>query len=253
MDLHLDDPCVLFAMRREARAFYRPFRPQQTFPGAPCRARFCGPEWLTVLVLETGIGPEAIAKILGWLLTEPRFGNLAYRPRLVITAGFAGAAQPGFRVGDVILASEVADLAGSRWPVTWPSAPLTGEWRPPIHRGALLGVPRIVATPEEKRTLGRQYGVAAFDMESMFVAQECRRRDVPFGCLRAISDDADSSLSPALASLLADGRVSLLRLLLGLARKPSLVGEMARLAKHTRSAGECLAAALGELLTLTME
>ena len=38
-----DDPCVVFALGREAKAFRREFRAQQRFAGAPCWARFCGP------------------------------------------------------------------------------------------------------------------------------------------------------------------------------------------------------------------
>ena len=40
--LLFDDPCVLFALRHESAPFVRLFPVQQRFPGAPCRARFCG-------------------------------------------------------------------------------------------------------------------------------------------------------------------------------------------------------------------
>jgi hypothetical protein len=43
-----------------------------------------------------------------------------------------------------------------------------------------------------------------------------------------------------------------LRLALGLFRSPRLAGELWRLARQTSLAGERLAAALGELLTLTL-
>ena len=51
------------ALRRESHAFRQEFRPHQRFLGAPCRAWFCGPAWLTVLVLETGIGR---ARMMRW-------------------------------------------------------------------------------------------------------------------------------------------------------------------------------------------
>src|SRR5947209_6396194 len=104
-DVCLTDPLVLFALRREAAAFLREFEPQQRFPVAPCRARFAGPEWLTVLVLETGVGAAAAEAALRWALGAPRFGNLPYRPKLVLAAGFAGALAPDLRVGDLVLAS----------------------------------------------------------------------------------------------------------------------------------------------------
>src|SRR6516162_9664899 len=106
-DLAFDDPCILFALRREANPFLREFRPQLRFPGAPCWARFCGPAWLTVLVLETGVGTGRARAALDWLLARPALANVVYRPRLVLSAGFCGALDEQLRVGDVLLATEV--------------------------------------------------------------------------------------------------------------------------------------------------
>src|SRR5215813_3502979 len=97
-DLLFADPCVLFALRREASSFLREFAPQQRFPGAPCRARFCGPSWLTVLVLETGVGRDCSRRALDWLLGGPMLDNVPYRPKVVLSAGFCGALKPGYRV-----------------------------------------------------------------------------------------------------------------------------------------------------------
>jgi hypothetical protein len=61
-DLVFEDPCVVFALGREAGPFLKEFRPHQRFPGAPCWASFTGPAWLTVLVLQTGMGEAAAAR-----------------------------------------------------------------------------------------------------------------------------------------------------------------------------------------------
>jgi adenosylhomocysteine nucleosidase len=251
--LLVNDPCLLFALRREAQPFYQEFRPQQRFGGAPCRARFCGPEWLSVLVLETGMGVAASESALRWLLGQPKFGNLAYRPKCVISAGFAGALREEQAVGDIILATEVRAPTGERWPTTWPGELPAGEWRPPLHRGALLCAEQIVGDPETKRRLGVEHEALAVDMESAAVARLCQKHDVPFGCVRAISDAVHTPLSPELGGLLAAGHVSPFRLLLLVARRPRLVGELWSLARSTRFAGEQLQRALGELLTLTLE
>ena len=250
--LLFDDPCVIFALRRESQPFRRKFRPQQHFPGAPCPACFCGPTWLTVLVLESGVGQERMRAGLEWLLARPVLGNVPYRPRLVLSAGFAGALREDCRVGDILLATEVSDLQGHVWPTTWPAEALSGEWRPPLRRGRLLTVPRLVATPQEKCALGHEYGAWAVDMESGVLAEMCARQGVPFGCVRAISDDVGTALSPQLVSLLSGGRVSPLRALAALTRRPMLAGEFARLARQTRLAAAQLGKALGELLTLTL-
>jgi adenosylhomocysteine nucleosidase len=251
-ELLFDDPCVAFAMRREARPFRREFRPQQRFAGAPCWAKFCGPAWLSVLVLETGVGRQRTEHAATWLLGRPKLGNVAYRPKLVLSAGFCGALQEGLRVGDVILATEVVDTAGNCWPATWPGELAAGPWRPTLHRGRLVSVPALAATPDEKRSLALDHGAVAVDMEAATLAQWCRRAEVPFGCVRAVSDEAGAALSPRLVSLVSTGRVSPWRLPLAVACSPRLVGELWRLAGHTRLAAEQLGKAVGELLTLTL-
>src|SRR4051795_7787981 len=97
-DIAFNDACILFALRREAAPFLREFRPHQRFPGAPCWTRFCGPAWLSVLVLETGMGTARTAAALAWLLGRPLLENVAYRPRVVLSAGFAGALRPGYLI-----------------------------------------------------------------------------------------------------------------------------------------------------------
>jgi adenosylhomocysteine nucleosidase len=251
-ELEFDDPCLLFALSREWQSLRRDFPPQQRFLGGPCRARFCGPAWLSVLVVETGIGPKRMAAALDWVLGRPRLGNVPYRPKVVISAGYSGALREGLRVGDVILATEVADLEDNRWPVTWPAALPADEWRPPLQRGVLLNTPWLVARPEEKQALGQKHGAAAVDMETAVIARLCSRAGVPFGCVRVISDELETALSPQLVGLLGSGRVAPWRVLTTLARRPRMIGELWRLARQTRFASKQLAKALGELLTLTL-
>jgi adenosylhomocysteine nucleosidase len=144
------------------------------------------------------------------------------------------------------------DAEGNSWPTTWPGDLPAGDWQPPLHRARLLTMDKMVAGVEEKQALGSRHQAAAVDMEAGVIARWCQQQDVPFGCVRAISDDAHTPLSPRLAALLANGRVSLTRVLLNLALSPPLAGEMWRLARQTRQAAEQLGRALGEVLTLTL-
>lgn len=250
-DLVFDNPCLLFALRREAAPFLREFRPQQRFPGAPGPARFCGPAWLPLLILETGVGPARSAAVAEWLFGRPRFGNVSYRPKLVISAGFSGALHKDLQVGDIVLSTEVVDEAGEVWRTTWPGDLPAGERRPPLRRGRILAMSQLMGDPEVKQELGRRHDALAVDMETATVARLCSVAGIPFGCLRAISDDLATPLSPRLLNVLAGGGVSLPRLLLNLAASPRLAAECWRLAWQTRHAAEQLARALGELLALT--
>lgn len=250
--LAFDDPCLVFALGREASGFLREFPPQERVAGAPCRARFCGPAWLSVCVLESGTGSERAAKATEWLLSGPLHGGVPYRPKVIVCAGYAGALRENLRPGDVVLANDVLDVDGNLYPATWPGELPPGDWRPPLHRGRVFTSPHLVTTPSEKRELGRRHDAIAVDMESATVARLCQQRGVPFGCVRAISDDLQTPLSPRLAGLASGGRVSPWAVVTMLATSPWLMSDLWRLAAWTRLASDQLGKALGELLTLTL-
>jgi adenosylhomocysteine nucleosidase len=251
-DILFDDPCVVFALGRESAPFLREFPPQERFPGSPCWAKFCGPEWLSLLVLETGVGHDRAEQAMRWLFSTPKFGDVPARPRLVLSAGFAGALQDGFQIGDIVLATDVTDSTGTVWPANWPGDLPPGEWRPPLIRGRVLSTDRLIGDPIEKRRLGGDHQAAVVDMESAVIARWCHKHNVPFGCVRAVSDDVNTSLSPRLLGLLSKGRASWLRLAVAALTSPRLLGEMRRLARHTHKAAEQLGKALGEVLTLSL-
>jgi adenosylhomocysteine nucleosidase len=251
-EILIDDPCVIFALARERQAFHREFAAQQRFPGSPCWARFCGPAWLSVLVLETGVGAQRISTVLSWLLQRPRLAEIPYQPKVILSAGYAGALQDGLAVGDLVLATEVVDASGKSWSTTWPGELPPGSWHPPLRRGRLLTVANMVADPAQKRELGQRHEALAVDMESALLAETCRSANVPFACLRVVSDEVNTALSPELVSLLAGGRASPWRVLKAVSRRPCLLPDLWRLGKDTGLASRQLAMALGELLTLTL-
>jgi adenosylhomocysteine nucleosidase len=239
----MDDPCILFALRRESAAFRRAYRPRQTFTGAPCRAQFCGMA-PGVLVAETGVGQTRVTHVLDWLLGKPTFEGAIYQPRFLVFAGFAGALSHDLHIGDIVLADEVIDASGHCRPTTLPANLPEGM----VKRGRLLTVNELSATAQDKGKLAGQHRAIAVDMESAVFAERCSRAGIPFACVRAISDEAATSLSPALVSMLAGGAVSPWRVTLSILLRPSLLPELWRLARDTRKAAEHLANGLCELL-----
>lgn len=244
-DTVLTVPCVVFALRRESMYFRCAYPFQQSFPGAPCRAELRCTRGTNVprsgralLLLETGVGLRAMEAALRWCLSEPRFGAMRYRPGLILSLGFSGALQAEQRVGDLVLATEIVDHEGNRWP-TWHSFPWPAA---EIKLGRVLTVREMVGDPSEKLRLGAKHDAIAVDMESAAAARLCQQDDVPFLCLRVISDDCKTALSPYLVKLLRGGRVSAARLSMTVLRHPSLLCELLRLAGNTRKAAKQLLA-----------
>jgi nucleoside phosphorylase len=250
-DIAITDPCIVFALAREARPFLREFRPHTKVADAPCWASFCGPSWLSVLVLQIGIGPERADKAMSWLMQPAKLDSVSLQPKVILSVGFAGATTDEYHVGDIVLADEVVNEAGEVWPTTWPGDLPPGPWQPALHRGRVLTVAKAIGDPNEKRRLGQAHGAIALDMETATVARWCARHEVPFGAVRAISDEAATTLPSRLLSLLGTGRVSPARVLRATITSPSLLPRLFRLARDTRRAATQLSRALGELLTLT--
>jgi adenosylhomocysteine nucleosidase len=248
-DVTIDDPCIVFALGRESRPFIREFSKYWRFPGAPCFASFFSRGLLNVLVVETGIGLARTESALRWLLGFPQLDNVPYRPRFVLSAGFCGALQPVTKVGDIIVADEVVDTTGKNWKATWPASSVSEPVKGQVLRGRILTTPELIVSRDDKRKLGEVHAAAGVDMESAAVAQACTEVSIPFGCVRAISDEADAALSPEVLGLLTEDGVSFKRVALTILRRPSLLPELRSLACDTRYAAKQLANVLGTLVS----
>lgn len=202
---------VLFALEREARLFRR-LRPD-------------------VRVCITGVGTAPARSALQTVLNSR--GDAIER---LILAGFGGALTRDARIGDVIVASEVVDEAGGRWPCSWDG------------NGRILTVNRVIATIEEKLSLGQRHQAEVCDMESSAVAELCHARGIEFIAVRAISDTAEHELSPTVNRLIVNGQISTQAALQAMTRKPRLAGEFYRLARDTRRAARSLARAVAAMI-----
>ncbi len=138
-----------------------------------------------VRVLVTGIGSSRTLPTVKKQLQGESF-------RLVISAGFAGATQPDLRVGDLVLASEVLDIASGR---RWVPARFEMKENSDFTRGRLATLDRPLAAPKEKSKFGARYGTAAVDMETAAVAAAASDAGVPWVSLRAILDPMEVTLA----------------------------------------------------------
>ena len=227
----------LFAMRRESKPFTRHLRFVETLRGAPCSAGLYETQRGPAAILETGVGAKRAAAAIRWVLK-----NL--EPRLIVACGFAGALLPTLKVGDVLLASEIVepDEDDLHWRTAVPAE--LGD----LPVGRLVTATQLVGRPSGKRSLARQSGAVAVDMESAAIAEACQARRVPCAVVRVISDTADTTLSPRLVTLFSGGWVAPWRVLTALMRSPGLAIELWRLARDTRIAARQLAAALHRLV-----
>lgn len=95
----------------------------------------------------------------------------------MISTGLCGALDPALRLGDVV-------VSGNPYI----------EARAQFFRGAVHSLDHVAVTAAEKRTLRNQTGAIAVDMESATVARKAVEWNVPYLCIRAVSDRAGDTL-----------------------------------------------------------
>ncbi len=114
----------------------------------------------------------------------------------VVSTGFAGGLDPSLEVGDVFVAERVfrpeTGVGYSRDLTLADGVDVHREAG--IHRGALVTIDYVAQTAQEKRRL-RSLGADAVDMEAADVARRARSMQLPFHCVRVISDNAETDFS----------------------------------------------------------
>jgi adenosylhomocysteine nucleosidase len=140
-----------------------------------------------VVLVESGVGREAAERATQALI-------LGHQPQWIISAGYAGGLSDRVAQGDFVLADEIVDSLGRSLAIDFKLAPNALALMPHVHVGRLLTVDRVVARAEDKRSLGQKHAALAVEMETMGVAETCRREKIRFLSVRIISDAIDRTL-----------------------------------------------------------
>ena len=149
-----------------------------------------------VTVMQCGIGKVNAA--VGTLTLIDTF-----HPAIIINTGVAGGTGHGASIGDVVIASAVAyhdvwcgpgtvpgQAAGCPLYFESPLTPGTIErMGADLRRGVVASGDIFVSRPEEVQHILEVIPEAvAVDMESGAIAQVCHLKNIPFVCMRVISD-----------------------------------------------------------------
>jgi nucleoside phosphorylase len=181
-------------------------------------------------VLMTGMGSEAAT-----LALERRLSQAPVK--MVLSCGFAGGLNPDRPLGQVLCDDSKAggfqarleslDLAPARF----------------VHSD------RVLITAIEKAQLHQDSGADAVEMESSPMRDVCQQRDIPILVLRVISDTAADDLPMDFNRYVRpDGTMALGRLLMGVARSPSVLPRLVRFRRRVLQASESLGHELGRVL-----
>lgn len=163
----------------------------------------------------------------------------AHTPPWIVSCGFSGALLPEMEVGNIVMATAIADAHDHEVTVDvkMPADPDKG-----LYCGRILTADALVRTVEEKQALADRHGAIAVDLESLAVAQVAADQKKGFLAVRAISDDMSADLPPEVLSVIGPTGMMRLGAALGAAlNRPGSVKEMWRLRESAHSAAEKLA------------
>jgi nucleoside phosphorylase len=161
-----------------------------------------------------------------------------FQPDAIVSTGFCGALDPQLEIADVVVATCV--VAGDR---RYPTQRLAGESACPT---AIVSVDHVVRTAAEKRSLAAS-GAGAVEMEAAGVAARAAALNLPFYCVKAVSDLAGEDMANDFnRALTRDGHFDTIVLLRGtlgrpLVRIPELFRLRKRCVRASRALGEFFA------------
>lgn len=157
------------------------------------------------------------------------------QPKLLLSAGIAGAISPELKVGDVGRIREAVDVTtGRRYPTNG------GTW--------VLATSQDVSDSAEKRELLAKYGAQVVDMEAAAVAQVAKERGLEFAAVKSVSDEAGFQMPPLMRFIDQDGRFHNGRFLLYVALRPNWWPVLARIRTNTAIASANLCREVEHLL-----
>jgi adenosylhomocysteine nucleosidase len=120
-----------------------------------------------------------------------------------------------------------------------------------VRVGAILGLDRMLSSPQEKTDAFARRGALAIDMESHHVARAAGERNLPFIAVRAISDQADEALPAIMATFVnAAGQTKMSAVLAALIFGRVRLGALLRVGGASRRAHQALLRCRGALAGL---
>ncbi len=197
-----------------------------------------------VALVESGVGQEKATSATEVLID-------VFAPERIVSAGYGGGLSKRLKRFNVCFPEMLIRLSdGARLDLAEPIPKFVeAEVGPVKGKLALLTADRVIDTPVEKFSLGRETGAELVDMESFAVAEVCRNRAVPFRAIRVVLDDAEEELPKDMQRILKHAEVGGARLagsVLGsLFRRPTSLLDLFSLKQRALEAADRLANHIG--------
>jgi len=155
----------------------------------------------TICFLRSGVGPKRSAARL-----EDALKVIA--PERILVIGYAGAVDPGLKLGDLVAVARAHAFSLDRDNPDWGHGVLDGTYDLEDAAaladcaqsaglnaciGDALTSPYVLGDPEHKRLLRKTFHASIVDMETAALAKVAVAAKIPTCCIRSVSDEADDT------------------------------------------------------------
>ncbi|WP_321402840.1 phosphorylase [Maridesulfovibrio sp.] len=172
----------------------------------------------------SGIGIKRAAEATKLLCTQ--------KPDLILSVGVSGGLAPGLSAGTIVAGTSI--LSDIEEFESWLEGAAEAQMRSglipdcgKIQCGKLFTARKPVLCAQDKLFIHERTGALAVDMESIAVASTAQKMGIPFGCIRAISDDSNRGIpKESLAGVDESGKTQLGPILKAIAKRPGLIFEL---------------------------
>jgi nucleoside phosphorylase len=197
--------------------------------------RFARMAWLKgepIVLVADGPGPKLAGRAVEFVRKDQDLKGL-------VSTGFCGALNAALEPCDIFIASEVLSVAHP--PLRTHSCVQRSHSCERYRTGRLLSIDRVVSTAAEKSEL-RPTGADAVEMEAAAVALKAAEWNIPFYCIRVITDTASETFPLDFNRMRdAEGRFSRSKILAAAFRRPGSVWpELLKLNKRCKDASQAL-------------
>jgi nucleoside phosphorylase len=157
----------------------------------------------------------------------------------VVSVGLCGALQSTLKVNDVFIGTEVLAGNGSERFTCYPVAHDT-----PATEGVVVSVDRIAVMRADKAKLAGT-GALAVEMEAAGIAKRTFAANLPFSCIKVVSDTVDEEFVIDFNQLrTTEGRFARGKIVIYALTHPSVIPSLLRLRRRTQEASGALGAFL---------
>ncbi|MBI1870989.1 MAG: hypothetical protein HYS07_07340 [Chlamydiae bacterium] len=145
----------------------------------------------SIRLVVTGMGRENTERACEKFVQYPL-------PDLIFSCGYTGGLDPRLELGHIVLSSKILVWGTSSSLEPEAEYPIEECWKglrssidpflSEIHLGPQVTALKIIDQASEKKMLGERFGALAVDMESAWIVDSAKKKNIPFLNLRVISD-----------------------------------------------------------------